>query len=249
MQNQPEKKSGSFKKFLRDKGYYIVLALCVVAVGVSGYLFVRTAADQSSNVLGSEPSLSVPLTPSGTESKQPSKPSTATQPSSAETAEEPAEDAAGAVDEEPLATGSDLTEPAEAVVTIRPLEGDTIAVYSMDALAYNETTQDWRTHNGIDIAATAGQEVLSAQDGTVSAVYEDDAFGKTVVVSHAGGYTTHYANLSPETAVTAGQTVNAGDVLGTVGDTATVELAQEGHLHFAVSHNSEPVDPEQFLLS
>ena len=60
MQNQPEKPSNSLKKFLRDKGYYIVLALCVAAVGVSGYLFVRTASDQ--NTLPADTSLSVPLT-------------------------------------------------------------------------------------------------------------------------------------------------------------------------------------------
>ena len=243
MQNQPEKPSNSLKKFLREKGYYIVLALCVAAVGVSGYLFVRTASDQGPAI--SDPSLSVPLTVPNetTGSKGSGDKSESTSTPSSTVGQEAAEDAAGS---------AELTEDtAETAVsaTVRPHGGDTIAVFSVDALAYNETTQDWRTHEGIDIAATVGDNVLAARDGTVSAVYDDDAYGTTVTVDHGDGYTTVYANLSADPAVEVGQSVKAGDVLGTVGDTATVELAQEGHLHFAVSHNSQPVDPEQFLLS
>ena len=244
MQNHPEKPSNSLKKFLREKGYYIVLALCVAAVGVSGYLFVRTASDQ--NTLPADTSLSVPLTvPEETTGNKGNSDKTESSSSSASSADtgEPAEDAAGSAE-----LTEDTAETAS-VATVRPLSGDTIAVFSMDALAYNETTQDWRTHNGIDIAATVGDNVLAARDGVVGAVYEDDAYGTTVTVNHADGYTTYYANLGAETTVEVGQTVKAGDVLGTVGDTATVELAEEGHLHFSVYHNDQPVDPEQFLLS
>ena len=45
MQNQPKQPLEAIVKFFKDKGYYMVLALCVAAVGVSGYLFVRTASD------------------------------------------------------------------------------------------------------------------------------------------------------------------------------------------------------------
>lgn len=239
MQNNPEKKSGSFKQFWKDKGYYIVLFLCVAAVGVSGYIFVKTAADQNRANLAADQSLSVPLTPSNpdsgskTETTKPSKP--AVSDTTGDTAE-----TAGITD------GSEEEAPV-AITTVRPLAGDTIGAYSMDALAYNETTQDWRTHNGIDIAASAGDQVVATRDGTVSAIYDDDAFGKTVVVNHDGGYVTHYANLGEETAVTVGQAVKAGDVLGTVGESATVEMAQESHLHFAVYQNQQPMDPEAFL--
>lgn len=243
MQNHEEKPSNSLKKFLREKGYYIVLALCVAAVGVSGYLFVRTASDQ--NTLPADTSLSVPLTvpEETTGSKGNTDKSQSSSSASSAVTGEPAEDAAGSAE-----LTEDTAETAS-VDTVRPLSGDTIAVFSMDALAYNETTQDWRTHNGIDIAASVGDNVLSARDGVVGSVYEDDGYGTTVTVNHADGYTTYYANLSEDPAVEVGQTVKAGDVLGTVGSTATVELAQEGHLHFAVYHNQQPVDPEQFLLS
>ena len=117
MQNQPEKSSNSLKKFLREKGYYIVLALCVSAVGVSGYLFVRTASDQSD--LASDSTLSVPLTvPDETTGGQGSKDaSKSPNTSSSATAEEAAEDAAGSAE-----LTEDTAETAEPAVsaTVRP---------------------------------------------------------------------------------------------------------------------------------
>lgn len=255
MQNNPEKKSGAVIKFLKEKGYYIVLGLCVVAVGVSGFLFVKTAADRSSAAdQTGETTLSVPLTPAGSDSRQPTedkrtsagagvqqKPSgQESAPSKTPTAQEDAAETA--------APDASVTVPAPAAIaTVRPLSGETIYDYSVDALAYNETTQDWRTHNGIDIAAAAGDQVLAARDGIVSAVYEDNAFGTTVVVRHENGYESHYGNLAADTAVTAGQAVKAGELLGTVGDSATIELAQASHLHFAVLRDGAPVNPEAFL--
>lgn len=240
MQNNPEKKSGSFKKFLKDKGYYIVLFLCVAAVGVSGYIFVKTAADQNRANLESNQALSVPLTPSTSSSKKDSssKPNKATVSGAADDAAE----TAGLTD-------SENAEPSVSAnaATVRPLSGDTVGAYAMDALAYNETTKDWRTHNGIDIAANVGDQVVAARDGTIGAIYDDDAMGKTVVVNHADGYVTYYGNLAEELSVSVGQSVKAGDVIGAVGETATTELAEQSHLHFAVARNEKPVDPEAFF--
>ena len=71
--------------------------------------------------------------------------------------------------------------------------------------------------------------------------------GQTVAVEHPGGWVTHYANLAEELAVSAGDRVEAGQVLGTVGRTALAEIGCEPHLHFAVYINNVPQDPEAFL--
>ena len=42
MQNNERSNSGAFRKFFQEKGYYIVLFLCIAAVGISGYIFVRS---------------------------------------------------------------------------------------------------------------------------------------------------------------------------------------------------------------
>ena len=102
-------------------------------------------------------------------------------------------------------------------------------------------------HSGIDIAAEAGEQVHAAASGVVFAVYDDPSMGKTVVLRHTGDYRTYYANLADEVAVKVGDKVTSGEVLGTVGKSAMVEIAQQPHLHFAVYCGSDAVDPVELL--
>lgn len=87
----------------------------------------------------------------------------------------------------------------------------------MQELSFNATTQDWRTHDGVDLAALAGEPVRAACSGTVTAVYDDEFLGTTVVISHPEGYETCYSNLAAMPAVSAGMRVTAGDTIGSVG--------------------------------
>ena len=140
------------------------------------------------------------------------------------------------------------TEPtAGKLKTCSPVQGEVLSPYAMEVLSYNQTTRDWRTHNGIDLAAPAGTQVQAAADGEVYTVYEDDTMGTTVVIRHTGGYTTRYCSLAAEVAVSAGQTVSMGQTIGTVGSTALMENALGDHVHFSVTKDDEPVDPMVFL--
>ncbi len=127
------------------------------------------------------------------------------------------------------------------------MEGQTVAVYAMDSLTYNETTRDWRVHNGIDLAAEAGTKVCAAADGEVYTVYEDEAMGTTVVIRHDGGYTTRYASLAEEVMVQSGDQVTMGQAIGTVGTTALMESAIGDHVHFSVTCDGEIISPNDFL--
>lgn len=132
-------------------------------------------------------------------------------------------------------------------VIVSPLEGETVSAFSADALQYNDTLADWRTHDGLDIAAAAGTEVLAACAGTVESVTENDLLGKTVVIDHGDGCKTIYASLSDAVSVRAGDSVRAGQAIGAVGNSALSETALGPHLHFAVLQDEEPTDPEAFL--
>lgn len=136
-------------------------------------------------------------------------------------------------------------EPSNPVV--KPLDGEVAAVFSMDALTYNATMGDWRTHDGIDICAEAGSAVLAASAGTVEAISEDSLLGTTVMIRHNDGYCTTYACLEPELAVQTGDTVTSGQLIGAVGTSAAGEAASGPHLHFSVSRNNTPVDPMEYL--
>ena len=121
-----------------------------------------------------------------------------------------------------------------------------LAAFSADALVYNAVLADWRTHEGVDIAAKPGAAVQSSCAGTVAVVEDDPLMGTTVVIDHKDGYRTTYANLQAVPTVKAGDTVTAGQVIGAVGTTAVVESATP-HLHFSVTRNGETVDPNKFL--
>ena len=133
------------------------------------------------------------------------------------------------------------------LVTGRPVSGEVIMDYAMDCLCYNPTTRDWRTHNGMDFAAEAGAPVVAAADGTVYTIYEDESLGTTVVIRHEDGYVTTYSSLSADTKVKVGDTVKLGQTIGTVGSTALLETALGDHVHFTVTHNGQPMDPEAFF--
>ena len=133
------------------------------------------------------------------------------------------------------------------LATQLPVQGEVLSGYAMEVLSYNQTTRDWRTHNGVDIAAEEGTEVMAAADGEVYTVYEDESLGHTVVIRHEGGYTTRYSSLSEDIRVHAGDSVKMGDVIGTVGATALVETVLGPHLHFSVTWQDQPMDPADFL--
>ena len=132
--------------------------------------------------------------------------------------------------------------------TAAPVAGQTVAEFAADCLGYNETTRDWRTHAGLDIAAGEGAQVCAAAAGTVYSVYDDEELGMTVVITHDGGYTTQYASLAAEVSVTPGDVVALGQPIGMVGTTALLESALEPHVHFSVTCNGDPMDPQEFLL-
>ena len=141
------------------------------------------------------------------------------------------------------------TQPAKpkTMKTAAPVAGQTVAGYAMDCLSYNQTTRDWRTHNGIDIAAEPGTKVCAAADGTVYTVYEDDTMGTTVVIRHEDGYVTRYASLAQEVSVEPGDSVTLGQKIGSVGNSALLESAIGDHVHFSVTCNGEEIDPAEFL--
>ena len=211
------------------KGYYIALILCAAAIGITGYVYNRNANQQPREVAATHPAATdqagvwqedVAVIATRPAAKEPTVPAT---------------------------EGARPAKPQEKLKTVSPVAGQTRYGYSMEALSYNETTRDWRVHNGMDIAADAGAEVCAAADGEVYTVYEDDTLGTTVVIRHTGGYTTRYSSLAESVSVKAGDQVSAGQVIGTVGQTALVETAMGPHVHFSVSYQDAPMDPEEFL--
>ena len=214
------------------KGYYIALILCAAAIGITGYLYYQDAPEDTEAVLQET---AAEYVPAGTMDTEPHVEAIATEPPVRTTPTTPAT--------EPKPTEA----PKKVLKTRLPVSGQEIYGYSMETLSYNETTRDWRVHNGIDIAAEEGAEVCAAAEGTVIAVREDDAMGCTVVIRHDGGYVTEYASLREDLTVQKGDAVTLGQTIGYAGSTALVETTLGAHVHFSVTHQDVPMDPAEFL--
>ena len=111
-----------------------------------------------------------------------------------------------------------------------PVSGEIERGYSVEALSYDVTMADWRTHDGVDILAQQGEVVVAAGDGEVVSVTQDDLYGTMVVIDHGSGIKTQYSNLADTPTVSPGDKVKGGDVIGSVGKTAICEIGQGSHM-------------------
>ena len=124
-----------------------------------------------------------------------------------------------------------------------PVKGEIIREFASDSLVFSETLQEWITHKGVDIKADKTTVVAAACDGTVQSIKNDPRYGLTVIINHEDGYQTIYSNLLTAEFVVAGEKVEAGQTIGTVGNTASFEINDGYHLHFEVLKDNEYQDP------
>lgn len=102
-------------------------------------------------------------------------------------------------------------------------------------------------HKGIDISASGGASIVSAESGVVLVSYYSSSFGNTVVINHGSGIMTLYAHMSSRS-VSDGQSVSKGQHIGGVGSTG---WSTGNHLHFQVTNKGDiyngAVDPNIYL--
>ena len=129
----------------------------------------------------------------------------------------------------------------------KPVEGEVVRDFAVDNLIYSKTLQEWTTHTGIDIKAEKTTVVKAAEAGTVKTIKNDPRYGLTIIIEHENGFQTVYSNLLTSEFVVEGEKVEKGQSLGTVGNTAAFEIADEPHLHFEIVKDSVQVDPNIYL--
>lgn len=98
-------------------------------------------------------------------------------------------------------------------------------------------------HNGVDLGASEGTEVLAAREGRVTAAGFDRVFGNFVLLEHPGGYETLYGHLKGAV-VSLNQRVSSGTIIGRVGSTG---MSTGPHLHFEIRRKGHPQDPVPLL--
>lgn len=238
------KRPGMGARSMEGKGFYIVLLLCAAVIGASAWILLSDVGTnveetEAADIITEVPAAAVTMVPAGTPVTPTAAPRTAAEPSGPDADEE----AAARPDEEPAQEVF-----GEAVLSyVWPMRGDIELPYAVQTLLYDPTMADWRTHDGIDIACSLGDEVIASAGGTVVSVRDDDLLGTVVEIDHANGIHTVYANLAPEPPVSEGAIVTMGQTIGSVGGTALGETNEAAHLHFAVKCDGLSADPMGYL--
>ena len=151
----------------------------------------------------------------------------------------------------PVETTTEAMEETEEVIyshmLMIPVDGEVAQPFSDGELVKSLTTGTWQTHNGVDILAEQGVPVRAMDNGTVVEVVNDPLWGICVSVDHENGIVSRYCNLSPNVGVQEGDTVESGQTLGTVGDSADIESKMESHLHFEVTKGGDYIDPYAYV--
>lgn len=228
------------RDFLEEKGVYVVLLASVAIVGVAAAAAYWPRQQPQPSA---EPSPAPVAQNEGQTLEEALLFAPSPSPSPAPTASP-----AALPDITPNPSPAPQASPAPALSKApAPLKGSVQWRFAVDELIYSRTLEHWTTHRGIDISCAKGAEVHCPWNGRVQEIYEDDSLGVTVRVSHSDGLESLYSNLRAGCPVTAGQRLNAGDLIGYVGETAVAECGDGAHLHFEVHKDGKAVNPAEYV--
>lgn len=233
--------------FAVEKGFYIVLALCAVAIGVSGYVLFFTGSGEAVQPETDTPVVAVQQ-PTAEEEELPTMPEVKielTQPAAQESD-------APTIPTHPTVKPPKKTESAPAVSVgkteaqapkfAKPTDGKVQRAFSGDTLVYDDTMADWRVHGGTDYECKEGAKVFAVADGTVKEVFYDEMLGNCVRISHDAGYESITCGLVKNATMKEGMAVRRGDVIGGGGGGMISESAQPMHIHVILMKDGKAVD-------
>lgn len=246
------------KRFLNSKAYMGFVCCCafaaIIGVGISSMQpgadqpqtpdATITDAEQEPEVAQVDANKNAPATAvlpeqppvvaQGEEPQDTPQEPPAEEPAGEPTAEAPAADAEDG-EYEAAATMGDT------VSFSWPVDGAIVMDFSTEAAIYDPTLDQYRTNDSVAISAPVGSDVKAAAAGTVASVTQDSENGVTIVINHQNGWKTTYSQLQAD--VAEGESVAAGQVIGSVVEPTMYGVALGSHLDFAVSCDDVPMDP------
>ena len=267
--------------YLEDRGFYIILTLCIASIAISGYVFFFSdnAGDKANKTdkaylseiplktlpeddVGKEASGQAEITVTVPDRDQGAKESTTSAQSeqkikipsvesvpTTQTAKNESKEQSTAQASKSVGIKENPATPEQKTAKkfCRPVPGKVVHGFSNEQLEYSPTMDDWRAHNGTDFEAEIGQKVSAVMAGTIEDVYEDQVFGTCVVIAHENDKKTVYTGLMKQTAVKKGDSVDAGTIIGGVGDTSVFEAAESGRLHVEYINDGKYQNIESIL--
>jgi len=260
MQEQNESKA---LRFFEEKGFYIVLSLCVIAIGTAAYVLFLSPADPGTPVLETPATTvgSIPYEEDGADKpvagldvvgedafSVPRSTTSAVQTTTAASTTAKVTTTAAPKTTAATTSTAKVTTTAKAAEKkptffVKPVSGEVYQEFSGEELVYDRTCGDWRTHNGVDFLCADGAKVMAVADGVVKDIFTDDYYGTSLLIDHGAGLQTIYLGLMTEASVFKGQKVSAGDVVGAVDADALFESSLPVHFHLEVMQDGTRIDP------
>lgn len=220
---------------LSGKSFYLIIALCLIAIGVAAWMAFDSVGNDDST----------PSMPDSSTAENSSSQEDLPKVSSEST---PADDVDNEQSDEPYSSETTSSaeeeknpEPPVATNFVLPINGNIIKNFSDDTLVYSNTYKDMRLHLGIDLVGKEGDTVKACGNGYVVAIIDDAKLGKYVEIDHGKGIIARYCGLD-SVSVEEGTTVSAVTKLGTLG-TVIDECVDATHLHLEFYRDELPVDP------
>lgn len=140
-------------------------------------------------------------------------------------------------------TGLVTTRPTEYVLPFN--DYTVVRKASIDELVYMPSINMWKTHNGVDFTADGDEKVKVMADGVVKSAEQSSLEGWVIAVDHGDGIISYYKSLE-SALVKAGDSVKAGDEIGTAGVMIT-ESDVGKHVHIEMTKGGKIVDPLDYL--
>ncbi len=246
--------------FMKDKGFYVVLALCIVGASAAAWVTANKTLDSieennkkivEQSVSGEEkiwkddsPGISLPDTTAPVE--QPV--SEAEKPLPSSSSQPPASSSSGNTADSVAGSGqSKQQQSSPALSYVLPLDSlGVITPYSGGELVKNKTLNVWRTHDGVDLKGEKGAAVKAVADGVVEEIRVDPLWGGMLVLSHSDGHLTTYCGVTADKSLKEDSQVKAGQQLGTVSE-IPAEISMESHIHLTFQKDGKYVDPGTLL--
>lgn len=237
-------------RFLDKQGFYIVLVVCLLAIG--GVAIWASSSKNQQVVAKPDDVTNVIMQPED----DPWPDMAITDPESVDVTVDLASRTfeAATSSRPPAKTGSNKDDnvPASSqtvMAMLAPTSGEMGMTFAHDQLVYSKTLKQFTTHVGVDIACNEGDPVRASLAGTVEMVQEDPLLGYMVTLAHDNDTRTVYGSLQDIGLPAIGDKVERGDTIGLVGNTAKGEIEEGTHLHFEVYQGGVPIDPSVFFGS
>ena len=226
-----------FKKLKPNRAVYITAVTLLVALAV--IIGITVAANRAKKKPGDDLVTTTPHMTTKTPETTPSTPDTTRPPSTPSTTNPPT-----------VATEPPETDAVDAPIVLSlPCSGTLSSHHDESLQVWSVTMRDYRIHLGIDIATEPNAPVYAAADGVVSQIWEDVKMGYCMSIKHGDNTYTIYRNLGkdPAAGIAEGVQVRAGQLIGSVGNSAMIEIGQEPHLHLEMTVNGVQVNPLEYF--